>query len=263
MEENYLETNRELWNERTRHHITSDFYDISGFMEGKEVLNSIELDLLGDIRGKSILHLQCHFGMDSIALSRRGAKVTGVDFSDEAITKAQQLAKDCGTDTRFILSDVIALGEVLDEQFDIVFTSYGTIGWLPDMDQWAAIVNRFMKPDGHFVFAEFHPVVWMMDYDFKGVAYSYFNLEAIVEASEGTYTDRNAAIKATEVSWNHDLSEVVTALLNQGLQLKAFREFDYTPYDCFKHTVKIAEGKFRIKGLEGKLPMVYALRCSK
>lgn len=263
MDSNYIDTNRDLWNQRTRQHVRSEFYDVEGFKAGNDMLNSIELDLLGDVKGKSILHLQCHFGMDSIALSRRGAKVTGVDFSDLAIDHAQKLANDCGTDTRFILSDVLKLSEVHEEQYDMVFTSYGTIAWLPDMDEWAAVVERFIKPGGRFVFAEFHPVVWMLSEEFDRLKYSYFNSEPIVLESNSTYTDGDNQITATEISWNHDLGEVLTALLNTGLRLDQFQEFDYSPYDCFDNTVEVVPQKFQIKGFEGTLPMVYALAMSK
>lgn len=248
-----------MWNTRTDVHVTSEFYGVEGFVQGNEALNSIELALLGDVQGKTILHLQCHFGMDSIALSRRGAKVCGVDFSENAIIEARKLATRCGADTRFIESDVLKLNEVLDEQFDIVFTSYGTIGWLPDLDAWAGIVQRFLKPGGKLVFAEFHPVVWMFDNDFAKVAYSYFNREMIEEEEEGTYADKQAGIREKSITWNHDLGEVLGALLSQGLRITYFGEYDYSPYACFKNVVEIGPECFQIKGLEGKIPMVYAL----
>jgi SAM-dependent methyltransferase len=259
----YKTVNKKLWNDKVDIHIDSDFYSVNEFIGGKKMLNSIELDLLGDVRGKSILHLQCHFGQDSIELSRMGAAVTGVDLSDKAIDKAGWLAKECGTDTKFVCSDIYDAPNHITEKFDIVFTSYGTVGWLPDMDKWATVVNHFLKPGGFFVFAEFHPVVWMMDYDFQKIEFSYFNQGPIVEELEGTYTDRNAELKNKEISWNHNIAEVLGSLLEQGLELEAFREFDYSPYDCFKHTIKVKEKKYRIKDLGGKLPMVYALKLNK
>lgn len=135
MSEDYLDINREGWNARTELHFNSEFYDNKSFLEGRNSLNSIEMDLLGDVSGKKILHLQCHFGQDTISLSRMGAKCTGVDLSDKAIEKARELAAETGEDVHFICSDVYGLDKVLDEYFDIVFTSYGTIGWLPDMDR--------------------------------------------------------------------------------------------------------------------------------
>lgn len=261
--ENYKEVNRQLWNRRTEVHFTSEFYDVKGFLEGKNSLNSIELELLGDLKNKKILHLQCHFGQDSISLSRLGASVTGVDLSDKAIEKGKELAGQAGTEVRFVCCDLYDLEQHLNETFDIVFTSYGTIGWLPDLSKWAKIVSQFLKPGGMFVFAEFHPVIWMFDYDFKTVAYDYFNSGPIVETENGSYADRNADLQHSSVSWNHGISEVLNSLMVQGLQIQVFNEYNYSPYNCFNNTVEFEPGKFRIAHLEHKIPMVYALKATK
>lgn len=258
----YIKVNKELWNERTDIHFASDFYDVKSFIGGKDSLNTIELDLLGDISGKKVLHLQCHFGMDSISLARKGAEVTAVDFSEKAIAKAKELNDTVGTNVRFIQSDVYLLEEVLDEQFDVVFTSYGVVGWLPDMDKWAGVVSRFLKKGGQFVMAEFHPVIWMFSYDFKTVEFNYKDTTPIVEELEGTYTDGDKAIKKKSVSWNHGLSGVMQALLDKGLIIQKFQEFDYSPYNCLDDMVEVEEGKFQVKGLEEKLPIVYAISAS-
>src|SRR5690606_35827712 len=170
---NYLQINKDSWNRRTAHHVESEFYDLKGFLSGNTSLNSIELELLGDIQGKSILHLQCHFGQDTISLSRLGAHVVGVDLSDKAIESAKQIAKETQSNTRFICCDIYDLPNHLDEKFDIVFTSYGVIGWLPDLGKWAEIISNYLKPNGQFVFVEFHPVVWMFDDNFEKIGYRY------------------------------------------------------------------------------------------
>ncbi|MBS2099279.1 class I SAM-dependent methyltransferase [Carboxylicivirga linearis] len=260
---NYIEINKNLWNKKTEIHYESDFYDVESFKKGKNSLNPIELQLLGDVEGKKILHLQCHFGQDTISFARLGAKATGVDLSDKAIEKAQQLNDEVGADATFIQSDIYQLPEVLDEQFDIVFTSYGTIGWLPDMDRWAQLINRFLKPGGQFLIVEFHPVIWMFSYDFTKVEFNYLKSEPIVEELEGTYTNNNADIKEQSVSWNHGLGEVMNALIKTGLSIADVQEYDYSPYDCFQNTVETDKGKYQIKGLEGKLPMLYSILASK
>lgn len=258
----YLNTNKKLWDARTDVHFESDFYDIPSFLAGKDSLNDIEISLLGEVKGKTVLHLQCHFGQDSLSLARRGAKVTGVDFSKKAIEKARQLNQQLKLDASFIESDVYELDRKLDEQFDIVFTSYGVIGWLPDINRWAQTIARFLKPGGKFVMAEFHPVVWMFSDDFKTIDYSYNKSEAI-ETEEGTYTDGGSEIRNQSVCWNHGLAEVLSSLLEQGLELTAVREFLYSPYNCFQNTVEIGLGRFQIQGLENKIPMVYALEAIK
>ena len=169
-ERNYIEINRQSWNNRTDTHLKSEFYDLAGFLRGKNSLKDIELALLGEIKGKRILHLQCHFGQDTISLGRLGAEVTGVDFSDKAIQRAKQIAKDTNSRAEFLCCDIYDLTNHLDKQFDIVFTSYGTIGWLPDLDKWAKVVSAFLKTNGRLVFVEFHPVVWMFDNNFEKIA---------------------------------------------------------------------------------------------
>lgn len=256
----YIEINRNSWNARTDIHVGSAFYNVEAFLAGKSSLTEIELDLLRDVKGKSILHLQCHFGMDTISLARMGARVTGADLSDNAIKKANELAEKTGADTRFICCDLYDLPQHLNEQFDIVFTSYGTIGWLPDINQWAAIIAKYLKPGGQFVFVEFHPVVWMFDEDFTKIAYNYFKADPIVETETGSYADRSAPVAIESVSWNHALGEVLAALIHNGITITSFEEFNYSPFNCFRHTNEFEPGKFRIAHLEDKLPMVYALK---
>jgi 2-polyprenyl-3-methyl-5-hydroxy-6-metoxy-1,4-benzoquinol methylase len=260
---NYIEINKALWNQKTSHHVASDFYNVKAFVEGENSLKDIELELLGDVRGKSILHLQCHFGQDTLSLARMGTKVTGMDFSEEAIAQARVLAQQLELDAEFICCNVYDLPQHLDKQFDIVFASYGVIGWLPDMQEWARVVSRFVRPGGMFLFVEFHPVVWMFSYDFSMVEYSYFNKEAIIETMTGTYAEPDAPIQAQEIGWNHSMAEVMQSLIDAGLRVDALREYDYSPCNCFKNTVEVSPGKYQVRGMEGKLPMVYAVRATK
>lgn len=263
----YLNINKQTWNNKVEVHVNSDFYDMEGFLKGKSTLNSIELDLLGDVKGKRVLHLQCHFGQDTMTLARMGAKATGIDLSDKAIEKAKEINNKLNLDATFICCDIYDLPNHLDEKFDIVFTSYGTIGWFPDIDKWAKIVSHFLKPNGKFVFAEFHPVVWMFDNDFKDVFYNYFNVEPILEEESGTYADKEAPLNAKTITWNHPISEVLNALISNGLVINCFNEFDFSPYNCFNQTEEFdsegSEKKFRIKHLGNKIPMVYSLSATK
>jgi SAM-dependent methyltransferase len=256
---NYIAINRKSWNAKTDYHMQSDFYDLDGFLKGNSSLNDIELQLLGDIKGKSILHLQCHFGQDSISLSRLGAEVTGIDFSDKAIDRAKQLARTCESSTSFICCDIYELPKHLNTKFDIVFTSYGTIGWLPDLDKWGQLISHFLKPNGKFVFVEFHPVVWMFDDNFDQIAYTYLNSGEIIEIQQGTYADKDAAIEQEYIMWNHGISEVVNNLIKNNIEIRSLDEFDYSPYNCFNKTVEIGPKKFRIAHLDDKIPMVYAI----
>lgn len=257
---NYLQVNLEAWNKRTEVHIGSDFYDTPAFIAGKNSLPETDRRLLGDIKGLHVLHLQCHFGQDSISMSRLGAHVCGVDLSDKAIEEANKLSVLCQTDAQFICSDLYSLPDKHQAVYDIVYTSYGTIGWLPDIKRWAAVVSHFLKPGGKLVFVEFHPVLWMYDNDFNYVQYSYFNSAPIIETEAGSYADVNADINAEMITWNHSISEVLTALLENGISIEAMEEQNYSPYNCFNAMTEISEQHFILSKFGDKIPMVYALK---
>jgi SAM-dependent methyltransferase len=260
---NYIDINKSAWNKKTPIHLESAFYDMDGFLSGKTSLKDIELSLLRDIKGKRILHLQCHFGQDTLSLARMGAIVTGVDFSDVAISKAKELAVQINCEAKFICCNIYELANHLDEQFDMIFTTYGTIGWLPDLDKWAAIVSGSLKPGGEFVFVEFHPAVWMFDDDFQKIGYNYFNTGPIVETYSGSYADKSAPLKEEYVMWNHGMGEVINSIINNGMELKSLEEYNYSPYPNFNHTVEPSPGKFRIAHLDDRIPMVYSIKAVK
>lgn len=259
----YLETNRKLWNSKAEVHVGSDFYKQEAFMQGATSLKPIELGLLGDVKGLKILHLQCHFGQDTLSLTRMGAKVTGVDLSDKAIEIARGLNEDLGLDARFIQCNVLELKDHLDEQFDIIFTSYGVLGWLPDLTAWAEVVQHFLKPKGKLVLVEFHPVLWLFDDDFTYIKYAYFKGEPIVETEKGTYADTTAAIENKYVEWEYSIGEVMTAILQKGLNIQHFQEYDASPYDCFNKAISTGDGNWYVEGMEGKFPMIFSLVAQK
>lgn len=260
----YFETNKKLWDAKTPIHLTSDFYQLEAFKAGKNVLNSIELEGLGSVAGKSMLHLQCHFGQDSMCWARAGAKVTGIDFSPEAIKTGKALSAELNIPVDFVESDVYGLKEQLSGTFDIVFTSYGTITWLPDVDKWAGIVNHFLAPGGTFYIADFHPFLYSFDFDTKQIAFPYFNTgEAFYDTELGTYADPDADIKREEYFWVHSIAETMTALLNQGLQVEAFKEFDYSPYDSFPNMKERAPGQYVFGDFPVAIPHIYSIKVTK
>ena len=267
MSDDPFETNRESWNRRTAIHLESKFYDVEAFRRGACSLNPIEKEILGDVAGQRILHLQCHFGQDSLSLARRGARVTGVDLSDSAIEAARGLNDELGLDAEFVCCDLYSLPEHLpdrlDGQFERVYTSYGVIAWLPDLDRWAAIIERALVPGGKFLIVEFHPLVWMWNDALTAIEAPYFNRGPMRYTQRGSYTDGGEEQPIEEVVWNHGLGEVVTALLKQGLRIERLEEFDWSPYDCFEKPVEIAAGKYRLEPFGDKLPLVFALEASK
>jgi ubiquinone/menaquinone biosynthesis C-methylase UbiE len=259
----YLSANRRLWNQRVASHMASKFYDNESFIAGRNSLNDIERNLLGNVIGHDVLHLQCHFGQDTLSLARMGAQVTGVDFSDVAIAEARRLNQQLSLNAEFICCDVLQLPQVHDAVYDWVFASYGVIGWHPDLEAFMRVVAHFLKPGGQCLLVEFHPVLWMMSANFERLEHSYFNRTVIIETHQSSYTDNSdLAEPLIEYGWNHSLSEVMNAAFRQGLCLTHFNEYDYSPYNCFSATVATEQG-FQIKGKEGLLPMVYSLMLKK
>lgn len=259
----YKKINKASWNDVVEPHIASEFYDQQAFLDGKCTLPELDVKLLGDLKGKKVLHLQCHFGQDTYSIARRGATVTGVDFSDQAIAQARNLGKQLDIDVDFVCCDVYESPKHIDDTYDIVYTSYGVIGWLPDMDRWAEVVHGFLKPGGKLILVEFHPALWMYDDDFTKVTYSYFTADPIIDTSTSSYASGETDKEFKYVCWNHGMSEVIQPLLKRGMALKHMEEQDFSPYNCFANTYEFAPGKYRIKNFEDKMPMTYAIVVEK
>jgi SAM-dependent methyltransferase len=258
--EQVFAANRTSWNARVPIHLRSAFYDVEGFLAGEDSLNAIELDLLGSLEGERVLHLQCHFGQDTLSLARRGATVTGLDLSDVAIAAARELADRASLAARFVCSNVYdAEAALAGETFDVVYTSYGVLGWLPDLPRWARVVAALLRPGGRFVLVEFHPVPWMWDDGYTELRYPYDGGgEPIVETSSSTYADKAAAFSAVEVNYAHGIAPVVQAILDAGLRLERLAEHDWSPYDLYADSVEVAPGRFQTK-FGDKLPLVFSL----
>jgi SAM-dependent methyltransferase len=263
-QDKYFDANQALWDAKTPHHLKSDFYDMEAFKKGKNVLREIELEALPDVKGKSILHLQCHFGQDTLCLSRMGAKCTGVNFSGKAIETARELNNELGLDAQFIQSNIFDLKDKLDEKFDIIYTSYGVLCWLPTLEPWAEIISHFLKSGGTFIIAEFHPSIYMLDWDNLKIGYDYFNKETPDhDVTDGTYADSNATIKMDEYFWSHSMEEIIMNLMNNGLKLESFKEYPFSPYPCFPNLEKIGEYRWKIKGIDHKIPYTFSMKMKK
>lgn len=259
-----FETNRETWNKKVAIHANSEFYDLEGFKKGASSLNRYELEALGDVSGKSLLHLQCHFGQDTLSWARMGAKCTGVDISEEAIKLARELNTELNLDAQFICCNVLDTSRHVTDTFDIVFSSYGTIGWLPDLKPWAQMIAERLKPGGIFYLVEFHPIAWMFDYTVSPpvMKYGYHQKEAIYEEYEGTYAeDGKTKMTSKEYGWNHSLSEVVNSLIEAGLTLDYLNEYDASPYEVFPNLVKNEEGFYELR--DKLYPLLFKVKASK
>ncbi|RWS18327.1 type 12 methyltransferase-like protein, partial [Leptotrombidium deliense] len=198
-----------LWHQWNDLHGKSDFYDVDAFKAGKDMLKEIEAKEVGDVKGKRMLHLQCHFRIDSLCWARRGASVVGVDFCSQSIEEAKKLNENLGLNASFVCSDIYTLKEVLKEekeQFDIVYTSYGVIDWLPDLNEWSSVIAYFLKPKGFFYIVEFHQFMKVLDDNFERVVYSYINTEIIESDVKGSYAVPEPGISKKEYTWNHSFS---------------------------------------------------------
>ena len=258
-----FQTNRETWNNKTSIHYESKFYDRHAFAKAKNSLNSYELAALTDVQGKSLLHLQCHFGQDSLSWAAKGAQVTAVDISDKAIDLAKKLSQELEIPATFICCNVLDTSEYVTDCFDYIFTSYGTIGWLPDLKPWAAMIAERLKKGGAFYMVEFHPIGWMYEY-INGkpeLSYHYDRSEAIYEEYQGTYADQQASIISKEYGWNHSLSSVLQALIDAGLQISNFAEHDGSPYQIFPDMKQESDGLYYLK--EQKYPLIFELMAKK
>jgi len=261
------DANRKRWDERVHHNAVSRFYDLKGFKEGNTSLKRIEIEELGDVSGKSILHLQCHFGMDTLSLARMGAKVTGVDFSGEAISLARSLSEELGIKARFIQSDIYKLNEVLDEDFDIVFTSYGVLCWLSDIDRWGDIAASFVAPGGFFYIVENHPFGIMIDEHVEDrfqVGYPYFYNDPLRFEDEGTYIDPDQRLEnKVSYEWTHTMGGIMNSLIRNGLIIEFLHEF---PFSFFPIHPSMREGDddyWYFKDENFNVPMIFSLKASR
>ena len=264
-----VEANHKYWDEAVPVHVASAMYDVANFGKGRGRLKPVELEELGDVRGKSLLHLQCHFGLDTLSWAMEGAVVTGVDFSEPAIEAALELAAEHGIEARFVVSDIYDLPERLEGEFDIVFTSYGALNWLPDLERWAKVASHFVKPGGTFYVVEFHPVSMIFDDDPSvtdlRVRYPYFPEFGPVRSEEdGTYADRDAKFE-NRITYDflHPTSEVVTALIDVGLRIEFFHEFPFSSDQIFPFTEVVAERIVRLTKHDGSVPLLYSIRATK
>jgi SAM-dependent methyltransferase len=267
-----LRANRELWDAWTVINAVSPFYDVASFRNGDRPIRvrDYEREEIGPVGGRTLLHLQCHFGLDTLSWARLGAVVTGADFSEAGVATARALAADIGIPATFVVANLYDLPSVLDSEFDIVYTSRGVLGWLPDIAGWARVAAHFVRPGGRFYMTELHPVAQAFENEGVGpgelrLAYPYWShREPLTFEVQGSYADRAAPTEGlVEHGWDHSLGEIVTALIDAGLQIEFLHEFDFVEWPL-DFLVEGDDGRWRLPpGTAGELPLFFSLRATK
>lgn len=272
----YGDVNRANWDERVPVHVSSEYYGVERFATDPSFLSDVvrfDLPRLGDVRGLRGVHLQCHIGTDTVSLARLGASMTGLDFSEPAVSAARELAESAGApgdSATFVHADVYAAADVLRKGFDLVYTGIGALCWLPDVRRWALVVASLLRPGGRLFIREGHPMLWSLDDerpdDLLVVRYPYFErAEPTVFVQGGTYVPTDVIFSQTTThEWSHGLGEIFTALLEAGLEITAFTEHDSVPWNALPGKMEqIGGGEWRLTDAPSRLPCSYTLQAIK
>jgi SAM-dependent methyltransferase len=268
MNASWQQANLSSWNNRAALHIrdATGFYGVEEFVAGRDTLYPIEASEIGDVAGRRLLHLQCHFGMDTLSLARRGAIVTGLDFSPVAIDGARDLAKKTNLDATFVQADVYDARKAIPGEFDMVYTTWGTICWLPDIRKWAKVVADMLRPGGVFYFADSHPSALVLDERDGRIVPTYGwrtpkeKPDAFVETK--TYTG-DPIEPVTDYNWVHPLSDIIGSLIEAGLTLEFLHEHEILPYRLFPLMVPAGERIYRLPDGAVPIPLSFSVRAVK
>ncbi|MEV0913691.1 methyltransferase domain-containing protein [Streptomyces sp. NPDC049967] len=266
----WRDANRAMWDERVPIHYGSDFYDLDSFRAGKDALRAFELAEVGDVTGRSLLHLQCHIGLDTLSWARHGAaQVVGLDFSEPAVETARSLAQEIGLPpdrAAFVAADVYDAAEAVpDSSYDIVYTGIGALNWLPDIDRWAETAASLVAPGGFLYLAEFHPLTDCLD-DATGerIVHDYFSRDAWVDETPGTYADFDApTVHNRSVEWQHPVGSVVSALAAAGLRIEFLHEHDTSLFARFPVLERHPDGGYRFPAERPRIPLMYSIKATR
>lgn len=262
----FEENNKKLWNELTDVHIKS--YNVEGFKKGKTTLDEIQLKELGDVKEKKLLHLQCHFGLDTLSWAREGAIVTGVDFSEKSIEYANRLKAELYINAKFLCCNIYDLKNHLHGKFDIVYTSQGILCWLKDLQEWAQIIYHFLKPGGLFYIMESHPIARIFDNTKKEkleTLYPYFHNKEPIKWDDDypDYSDDTYIPKNPSYEWQWTLSDIINSLIKAGLKIEFLHEFDKEFYKAFPDMKRDEDGWWYLPDYKNKIPLIFTLLAKK
>jgi SAM-dependent methyltransferase len=267
-----MEVNRLQWDERAPLHVASEFYDVDSFRAGKSTLRTVEIEEVGDVADRDLLHLQCHFGLDTLSWARRGAHVTGLDFSEPAIEAARALAKDEGIAAQFVCANVYDAVVALEgRSYDVVYTGIGALCWLPDIDRWAATAAALVRPGGFLYLLEHHPFAGVLGTgdQFTDVVLKYAYDTAANRPMRwegpGSYAVPDVATVHNVVyEWNHSLGAIVSSLIGHGLVLEFLHEHPFMLWKRWPFLIESEEGIWRLPAeYEARLPLMFTLRATR
>lgn len=262
--EEYTKSNRALWDEWAEIHVASPFYDVEGFKQGRSTLGHYEIAGVGDVAGKTLLHLQCHFGLDTLSWARLGAQVTGVDFSSKAISIARSLSDELHIPASFVEADVYDLPNVLHEQYDVVFASYGALLWLSDLMSWGDIICQYVKKGGFFFIVDAHPMIWMFDNEAASewrVKHSYFHVSHPLTFNSPNYAAPSNDKTYLQYYWIHSVSDIINSLTKHKLCIEYFHEHPTITWKAFPFLVKGNDDYFRLPTIMPQIPLTFSLKA--
>ncbi|MEV0253766.1 class I SAM-dependent methyltransferase [Streptomyces sp. NPDC050732] len=264
----YMARNREQWESWTPLKAASARGVLDDFRRGGVRIHPLELDEVGDVSGRSLLHLQSHMGVRTLSWARLGARVTGVDFSAEGTETARALARDVAPSARFVCANVYDLPDRLTETFDLVYMSHGTLGWLPDLVRWAEIVARFVAPGGRFHLFEAHPTAWLFDQQTPSrelrARYGYFSPgEPLRWQYRGLRAARGAETDGWEYCWGHGMGTILTSLVGAGLAVSHLREWPFVAWPMFPFLEQRDDGWWHLPDDVPAIPLSFSLMAHK
>lgn len=247
--------NRANWDERADVHRRSEMYDVDAFLADPEDVSVVvrnDLSVLTPhlpetgIRGRSLLHLQCHIGTDTLSWARLGAvDVHGLDFSPNSLDHADRIARADGREITWVEGDARYASALIERQFDLVVTSAGTIIWLPDLAGWARSIHDLLAPGAVFMIRDDHPILGAMDFEPWQITDDYLGgTGPRTYTDSGSYTDNSAGqiTQTTVHEWRHDLGEIIGSLLAAGLRIEAVYELPYMDWRAFPDLVPCSQG---------------------
>jgi SAM-dependent methyltransferase len=261
----WFAANRSMWDERVPIHVESDFYDVDAFRARPDRIRPFEAAEVGDVTGRDLVHLQCHFGLDTMSWATRGARAVGLDFSTSAVDSARTLAADLAIAADFVEANVYDAVEALDGRtFDIVYTGIGALNWLPDIERWAEVVAALVRPGGFLYLAEFHPILWTFGWKDLTVENDYFDDRPFFDDEPGTYVDFNAPTERNACyEWQHTLGDVVSAVVTAGLSLEFLHEHDVMLFERWPWVERRDVDDYRFPPGRPRVPLMYSLKASK